>query len=56
MANEGLKPVASLLLFLNFCMYAIVASIGGWALNVAINHGFIIGKIRSSMKKIRVLP
>ncbi|XP_042397141.1 membrane protein PM19L-like [Zingiber officinale] len=44
MANEGLKPVASLLLFLNFCMYAIVASIGGWALNVAINHGFIIGQ------------
>ncbi|THU45713.1 hypothetical protein C4D60_Mb02t20890 [Musa balbisiana] len=39
----ALKPVASLLLFLNFCMYVIVTAIGGWAINVAINRGFIIG-------------
>ncbi|KAJ3702406.1 hypothetical protein LUZ61_006111 [Rhynchospora tenuis] len=43
MANEGLKPAAGFLLFLNFCMYAIVAAIGGWALNVAIDRGFFIG-------------
>ncbi|XP_072999884.1 membrane protein PM19L-like [Typha latifolia] len=43
MANEQLKPIVSLLLFLNFCMYAIVAVIGGWAINLAINRGFIIG-------------
>ncbi|RZC45844.1 hypothetical protein C5167_038794 [Papaver somniferum] len=42
MAGEQLKPVATGLLFLNFCMYAIVAVIGGWALNYAINYGFII--------------
>ncbi|KAH0463783.1 hypothetical protein IEQ34_006569 [Dendrobium chrysotoxum] len=38
----NLKPVASLLLVLNFCMYAIVAAIGGWAIDFAIDHGFII--------------
>ncbi|URD95382.1 AWPM-19-like membrane family protein [Musa troglodytarum] len=43
MADEGMKSVASLLLLLNFCMYVIVASIGGWALNFAIDHGFTIG-------------
>ncbi|KAL0321332.1 UNVERIFIED_CONTAM: Membrane protein PM19L [Sesamum radiatum] len=43
MAGEQLKPVAALLLFLNFCMYAIVLGIGGWAMNRAIDHGFIIG-------------
>ncbi|KAL5720369.1 hypothetical protein ACHQM5_004644 [Ranunculus cassubicifolius] len=43
MANEQLKPLAGLLLVLNFCMYVIVASIAGWALNWAINYGFIIG-------------
>ncbi|KAF9589746.1 hypothetical protein IFM89_028655, partial [Coptis chinensis] len=42
MANDQLKPIASLLLLLNFCLYIIVAAIGGWALNRAINHGFII--------------
>lgn len=42
MANAQLKPVAAGLLFLNLCMYIIVASIGGWALDKAINHGFII--------------
>ncbi|KAG6497790.1 membrane protein PM19L-like [Zingiber officinale] len=43
MANDQLKPIASLLLFLNFCMYLIVTAIGGWAINSAINRGFIIG-------------
>ncbi|KAL6500756.1 hypothetical protein OROHE_025553 [Orobanche hederae] len=38
-----LKPIAGLLLLLNFSMYAIVLGIGGWAMNRAINHGFIIG-------------
>ncbi|RWR86316.1 AWPM-19-like protein [Cinnamomum micranthum f. kanehirae] len=35
--------IASGLLFLNFCMYVIVSAIGGWAINVAIDRGFIIG-------------
>ncbi|XP_010916116.1 membrane protein PM19L-like [Elaeis guineensis] len=43
MANEMLRPFVSLLVFLNFCMYAIVASIGGWAIHIAIDRGFIIG-------------
>ncbi|MQL87696.1 hypothetical protein Taro_020253 [Colocasia esculenta] len=43
MADQGMKPVAGLLLVLNFCMYVIVAAIGGWALDKAIDHGFIIG-------------
>ncbi|KAI4304450.1 hypothetical protein MLD38_039958 [Melastoma candidum] len=43
MANERMKPVASLILLLNFCMFAIVLGISGWAMNRAINHGFIIG-------------
>ncbi|GAV79573.1 AWPM-19 domain-containing protein [Cephalotus follicularis] len=44
MTNDNqMKPVASLLLVLNFCMYVIVLSIGGWAMNRAIDHGFIIG-------------
>ncbi|KAH7545100.1 hypothetical protein FEM48_Zijuj01G0057400 [Ziziphus jujuba var. spinosa] len=43
MANGQLKSVASLLLVLNFCMYVIVLGIGGWAMNRAIDHGFIIG-------------
>ncbi|CAH9105906.1 unnamed protein product [Cuscuta epithymum] len=44
-SNDGsqLKPVASLLLGLNFCMYVVLLSIGGWAMNRAIDHGFIIG-------------
>ncbi|KAG8052557.1 hypothetical protein GUJ93_ZPchr0001g29918 [Zizania palustris] len=40
---ENLKPVALLLLMLNFCMYIILAVIGGWAVNIAIDRGFIIG-------------
>ncbi|XP_078164610.1 membrane protein PM19L-like [Carex rostrata] len=43
MANMGLKPAAGFLLFLNFCMYVIVAAIAGWAINVAIDLGFNIG-------------
>ncbi|RRT35436.1 hypothetical protein B296_00059038, partial [Ensete ventricosum] len=43
LGTMALKPVASLLLFLNFCMYVIVTAIGGWAINVAVNRGFIIG-------------
>ncbi|KAE9604576.1 hypothetical protein Lal_00011026 [Lupinus albus] len=43
MANEQLKPVATLLLGLNFCMYVIVLGIGAWAVNRAIDHGFVIG-------------
>ncbi|XP_010926217.1 membrane protein PM19L-like [Elaeis guineensis] len=43
MAIEQLKPIVSLLVFLNFCMYVIVAAIGGWAINIAIDRGFIIG-------------
>jgi hypothetical protein len=35
MANAGMKPVAGLLLVLNFCMYVIVAAVGGWAINHA---------------------
>ncbi|CAF2251603.1 hypothetical protein HID58_030382 [Brassica napus] len=42
MAGEQMKPVASLLLVLNFCMYVIVLGIGGWAMNRAIDHGFEI--------------
>ena len=41
---DNLKPVALLLLMLNFCMYIIVAIIGGWAINFAIDQGFVIGK------------
>jgi hypothetical protein len=48
MANAGMKPVAGLLLVLNFCMYVIVAAIGGWAINHAINNGFFIGKLTVS--------
>lgn len=40
---DTLKPVALLLLILNFCMYTIIAIIGGWAVNFAIDQGFIIG-------------
>ncbi|KAA8519570.1 hypothetical protein F0562_013806 [Nyssa sinensis] len=42
MANQQLKPVASLLLVLNFCMYATILGISGWATNKAFKHGFTI--------------
>ncbi|XP_039125928.1 membrane protein PM19L-like [Dioscorea cayenensis subsp. rotundata] len=44
MANEQLKHIAALLLFLNLCMYIILAAIGGWALNIALDRAFIIGE------------
>ncbi|KVH89420.1 membrane protein PM19L-like [Cynara cardunculus var. scolymus] len=43
MANGQMRSVASLLMVLNFCMYVILLGIGGWAMNRAIDHGFIIG-------------
>ncbi|XP_041027563.1 membrane protein PM19L-like [Juglans microcarpa x Juglans regia] len=43
MAGQQMKPVAGLLLALNFCMYVIILGISGWAMNRAIDHGFIIG-------------
>ncbi|CAN6445511.1 unnamed protein product [Victoria cruziana] len=43
MAGEETKGIASILMFLNFCMYAIICAIGGWAVNDAIERGFIIG-------------
>ncbi|KAJ0451376.1 hypothetical protein HanPI659440_Chr15g0596361 [Helianthus annuus] len=43
MANGQMRSAVSLLLVLNFCMYAILLGIGGWAMNRAIDHGFIIG-------------
>ncbi|XP_011045325.1 PREDICTED: uncharacterized protein LOC105140263 [Populus euphratica] len=43
MASEQMKPVALLLLVLNLIMYIIVLGIGGWAMNRAIDYGFIIG-------------
>jgi uncharacterized membrane protein len=52
MAGEGLKPAASFLLFLNFCMYFIVAALGGWAINVAIDRGFTIGELKLVFKLI----
>ena len=42
-------PAASLLMVLNFCMYAVLLGIGGWAMNEAIAHGFVIGIICSSV-------
>ena len=53
MANAGMRPVAGLLLVLNFCMYIIVAAVGGWAINHAINYGFFIGNINASFKCFR---
>ncbi|KAL5990103.1 hypothetical protein ACLOJK_011000 [Asimina triloba] len=43
MAGEQFKSLAGGLLFLNLCMYIIVAAIGGWAINYAIDYGFVIG-------------
>ncbi|ONK69844.1 uncharacterized protein A4U43_C05F27320 [Asparagus officinalis] len=39
---DGMKPVAGFLLLLNFCMYVIIAAIGGWALDFAIDHAYPI--------------
>ncbi|CAM8887698.1 unnamed protein product [Rhodiola kirilowii] len=43
MAGEQMKSAATVLLLLNLCMYAIILGIGGWSINKAIDHGFIIG-------------
>ncbi|GMH05177.1 hypothetical protein Nepgr_007017 [Nepenthes gracilis] len=43
MANGATKFAASSLLLLNFSMYVIVSALGGWAVNRAIDYGFIIG-------------
>ncbi|KAJ0761801.1 hypothetical protein HanRHA438_Chr04g0183221 [Helianthus annuus] len=48
MASDQVRPfvchlLVSLLLVLNFCMYAILLGIGGWAMNQAIDHDFILG-------------
>ncbi|XP_076917022.1 membrane protein PM19L-like [Bidens hawaiensis] len=43
MANGQMRSVVSPLMVFNFCMYAILLGIGGWAMNQAIDHGFIIG-------------
>ncbi|KAM0944392.1 hypothetical protein DsansV1_C11g0108341 [Dioscorea sansibarensis] len=44
MANVQVKPIAACLLYLNLCMYIILAAIGGWALNIALDRAFIIGE------------
>ncbi|KAJ8639019.1 hypothetical protein MRB53_015713 [Persea americana] len=36
-------PIGCLLLLLNLCSYAIVAAIGGWAVNITIDEGFFVG-------------
>uniref|UniRef100_A0A0C9S841 TSA: Wollemia nobilis Ref_Wollemi_Transcript_6001_1318 transcribed RNA sequence n=1 Tax=Wollemia nobilis TaxID=56998 RepID=A0A0C9S841_9CONI len=43
MAFKVVKSVTGFLLFLNFCMYVIVAAIAGWALNKALNHHYLMG-------------
>lgn len=40
---DQLQSAAKMLLLLNFCMYAVVLGIGAWAMNRAIDHGFVIG-------------
>lgn len=47
-----MKPAATLLLLLNFCMYVIILGIGGWSMNFAIDHGFIIGNFKSRNHKV----
>lgn len=41
--GEGVKPIAGLLLVLNFCMYTIICGTAGWAINEAIEHEIITG-------------
>ncbi|XP_071735826.1 membrane protein PM19L-like [Rutidosis leptorrhynchoides] len=43
MAANDMRSVASLLMILNFAMYVTLLGLGGWAMNRAIDHGFIIG-------------
>ncbi|KAH9627374.1 hypothetical protein KSS87_001213 [Heliosperma pusillum] len=41
MARGRLRPAATFLLFLNFCMYAVVLGICGWAMNRTVNYGSV---------------
>nr|XP_043626651.1 membrane protein PM19L-like [Erigeron canadensis] len=43
MAANDMRSVASFLMILNFAMYVTLLGLGGWAMNRAIDHGFIIG-------------
>ncbi|KAK9706902.1 hypothetical protein RND81_07G159600 [Saponaria officinalis] len=43
MARAQLRPAATFLLFLNFCMYAVVVGICGWAMNRIVNYGSVGG-------------
>nr|GEV86577.1 membrane protein PM19L-like [Tanacetum cinerariifolium] len=43
MAANDMRSVASLLMILNFAMYVTLLGLGGWAMNRAIDRGFIIG-------------
>ncbi|KAK1412140.1 hypothetical protein QVD17_33143 [Tagetes erecta] len=43
MAANDTRSVASLLMILNFAMYVTLLGLGGWAMNRAIDQGFIIG-------------
>ncbi|XP_074267746.1 membrane protein PM19L-like [Silene latifolia] len=38
-----MRPAATFLLFLNFCMYAVVLGICGWAMNRIVNYGSVGG-------------
>ncbi|EPS68447.1 hypothetical protein M569_06323, partial [Genlisea aurea] len=42
--EQQLKPLAELLLIVNVVLFAVVLGIGGWAVNKAIDDGFIIGR------------
>ncbi|KAI3764171.1 hypothetical protein L2E82_14174 [Cichorium intybus] len=44
MAANDMRSVATLLMFLNISMYIVLLGLGGWAMNRAIDHGFIIGQ------------
>ncbi|XP_021722519.1 uncharacterized protein LOC110690000 [Chenopodium quinoa] len=44
MAYKQMRPAASFLLFLNFCMYVVVLGISGWSMNRIIDHGGVQGQ------------
>ncbi|KAL8229843.1 hypothetical protein R6Q57_014743 [Mikania cordata] len=44
MAANDTRSIASLLMILNFAMYVTLLGLGGWAMNRAIDEGFIIGQ------------
>jgi len=43
-AAGGAKPLAGMVLVLNFCMYLIVCGTAGWAINEAIKHDIMTGE------------